>query len=103
MSHRLTDEEYMGSAVRLPVTLHDRLRRLAFETRISKNTLMVALLEMSLDTVDTFDPNALTLKQRDELSLLSERDAESRKQLIFHRLTFFPGDKVTPNGGKARV
>ena len=97
-----SDEEFMGSAVRIPRALHDRLREISFETRISINMLMVALMELGLETVDAFDPNALTPKQRNELSLLADREPASRKKLIQYRLTFYPSKPAT-NGKKANV
>ena len=102
MTVRITDESFMGSAVRMPRVLHERLRDISYETRISMNTLMVALMELGLETVDAFNPATLTTKQRNELALLNDSNPESRKKIIQYRRTFYPS-QPTPNGEKTHA
>ena len=91
------NEAYTGSALRMPTALHDRLREISFETRISINTLMVALMEMGLEVVDGFKPEALTAQQRGEFLAVDEKAVGARTKLIQRRMVAL---QVKKNGMK---
>lgn len=59
-------ETYHATAVRLPVEIYERLRKISYETRVSLNALMVGLIQAGLDTMPESSLAHQTNGQRDK-------------------------------------
>ena len=44
-----TTDAIITTGIRIPVETHERLRKIAFETRVSLNALMIELIHLGLD------------------------------------------------------